>query len=73
MRTSGEFNFLVSTFEGDIEPCKERVNIYEYQYHQCAAKRFQYQSDRQSLRVAVRVNGAVNVRSSFFAVSRSMC
>lgn len=29
--------------------------------------------DEQSLRVAVRVNGAANVRSSFFAVRRLMC
>jgi hypothetical protein len=36
-------------------------------------ERYQYQNDRQSFRVAVRVNGAMNVRSSFFAVSRSMC
>jgi len=38
MRTSGESYFLVSTFEGNIEPREERVNIYQYQDHQCAVK-----------------------------------
>ena len=73
MWTSREFYLLVGAFEGNIEPCQERVDICQYQNRQNAEKWYQYQSDKQSFRVAVRLNGAVNVRSSFLAVSRSMC
>lgn len=70
MGSSTKFDLLVGTFKGNIKPCQEGVNVCkvlsESTSHLCVA-------NVQSFRVACRVNGARNVRSSFLAVRKSIC
>ena len=66
-----ELDLGVCAVKEDVEPGEERVHV-------CPATSAASLADRsriyaQSFRVAVSVNGCVNVRSSFLTVLRSMC
>lgn len=69
---SGKLDLFVSTFERDVKPSQERVdicNIRGVRIKVCLRMRVY----PQSFRVADSEKGASKVRSSFLAVSKSMC
>lgn len=67
----GEAHFCVCAVERDVEPCKERVGVYNG-IQVSTGRGLRGMEGLQSLRVARRENGALKVRSSFFAVRRSI-
>ena len=69
MRAGAESYGLVRTAERYVEPCEEGVD-------NCDASVSNEQTavaNAQSSRVTFNLKGTSNVRSSFFAVRRSMC
>ena len=73
LRASGKRDLLVGAFEGDVEPSKESMDIWRNSYINLGKCTSDIMYNLQSLRLHVSENGALNVRSSFFAVSRLMC
>ena len=72
MRSGRKFDFLVSALKRNVEPGKERVDVWRVKVRTTLRKR-RVGKSLQSSRVQLREKGAENERSSFFAVRRSIC